>query len=76
VLRIVRQKISKHKTGKVVVYGNSVPKVKALAEQLGCDAYYYKAIGKASMLQAFAAGNQRVIIAISALGIGVDILDI
>jgi superfamily II DNA helicase RecQ len=58
----------------VVVYGNSVPKVKALAEQLGCDAYHYKAVGKASMLQAFAAGNKRVIVATSALGIGVDIL--
>jgi superfamily II DNA helicase RecQ len=76
VLRIVRQKLRKHKTGKVVVYSNSVPKVKALAEQLGCNAYYYKAVGKASMLQAFAAGDQRVIVVTSALGIGVDILDI
>jgi superfamily II DNA helicase RecQ len=76
VLRIARQKMRKHKTSKVVVYGNSVPKVKELAKQLGCDAYYYKAVGKASMLQAFAVGNQRVIVATSALGIGVDILDI
>jgi superfamily II DNA helicase RecQ len=76
VLRIVRQKMRKHKTGKVVVYGNSVPKVKELAKLLGCDAYYHKAVGKASMLQAFAAGNWRVIVATSALGIGVDILDI
>jgi superfamily II DNA helicase RecQ len=66
----------KHKTGKVVVYGNSVLKVKELAKQLGCNAYYYKAVGKASMLQAFTVGNQRVIVAISALGIGVDILNI
>jgi superfamily II DNA helicase RecQ len=76
VLRIVRQKMRKHKTGKLVVYGNSVLKVKELAKQLGCDAYHYKAVGKASMLQAFAAGNQRVIVATSALGIGVDIPDI
>jgi superfamily II DNA or RNA helicase len=76
VLRMVRQKLRKHNTGKVVVYGNSVPKVKALAEQLGCDAYHHKAVGKASMLQAFAAGNKRVIVATSALGMGVDIPDI
>jgi hypothetical protein len=57
VLCIVRQKLRKYKTGKVVVYSNSVPKVKELAKQLGCDAYYYKAVGKASMLQAFAVGN-------------------
>jgi superfamily II DNA helicase RecQ len=76
VLSIVRQKLRKHKTGKVVVYGNSVPKVKELANQLGCNAYYHRAVGKASMLQAFAAGNKRVIVATSALGMGVDIPDI
>jgi hypothetical protein len=57
VLRIVRQKMRKHKTGKVVVYSNLVLKVKELAKQLSYNAYYYKAVGKASMLQAFAAGN-------------------
>jgi hypothetical protein len=31
VLRIVWQKMRKHKTGKVVVYSNLVPKVKELA---------------------------------------------
>jgi hypothetical protein len=56
-LRIARQKIRKHKIGKVVVYSNLVPKVKKLAKQLGYNAYYYKAVGKASMLQAFAVGN-------------------
>ena len=66
----------KYKTGKVVVYRNSILKVKELVKQLGCNAYYYRAVGKASMLQAFAAGNKRVIVVISALGIGVDILDI
>jgi superfamily II DNA helicase RecQ len=76
VLRMVRQKLRKYKTGKVVVYGNSVPKVKELAKQLGCDAYHHKAVGKGSMLQAFAVGNQRVIVATSALGMGVDISDI
>jgi superfamily II DNA helicase RecQ len=76
VLRIVRQKLRKHRTGKVVVYGNLVPKVKALAKQLGCDAYHYDAVGKTSLLQEFAAGNKRVVVATSALGMGVDIPDI
>jgi superfamily II DNA helicase RecQ len=75
VLRMVRQKMRKHMTGKVVGYGNLVPKVKVLAEQLGCDAYHHKAVGKASMLQAFAAGTQRVVVTTSALGMGVDIPD-
>ena len=60
----------------MIVYGNSVPKVKALAEKLDCQAYYHHAVGKASMLEAFMAGRQRVIVATSALGIGVDVPDI
>ncbi|CAN9448941.1 unnamed protein product [Alternaria alternata] len=76
VLGIVQQKLRKHKTGKVVVYGNLVPKVKELAKKLDCHAYYYKAVGKASMLEEFAAGKKRVIVATSALGMGVDIPDI
>jgi superfamily II DNA helicase RecQ len=76
VLGIVQQKLRKHKTGKVVVYSNSVPKVKELAKKLDCHAYHHKAVGKASMLEEFAAGKKRVIVATSALGIGVDIPDI
>jgi superfamily II DNA helicase RecQ len=73
VVRTVRQKLRKHKKGKVVVYGNSVPKVKELAQALGCHAYHHKGVGKASMLEDFAAGKQRVIVATSALGMGVGI---
>jgi hypothetical protein len=67
-LDVVRKKQRKHRTGKVVVYGNSVPKIKALAKKLGCDAYHHDAVGKASMLANFTAGKKRVIAATSALG--------
>jgi RecG-like helicase len=53
-----------------------VLKVKELAQKLGCYAYYYNAIGKASMLEDFIAGKQRVIVATSALEIGVNIPNI
>jgi superfamily II DNA helicase RecQ len=53
-----------------------VLKVKELAKKLDCYAYYYKAVGKVSMLEEFAAGKKRIIVATSALGMGVDILDI
>jgi RecQ family ATP-dependent DNA helicase len=76
VTNMVRQKLRKHKKGKVVVYSNSVAKVKELAQQLGCHAYHHKAVGKASMLEEFAGGKKRVIVATSALGMGVDIPDI
>jgi superfamily II DNA helicase RecQ len=53
-----------------------VLKVKKLAGKLDCYTYYNRVVGKASMLEAFTAGNKQVIIAISALGIGVDIANI
>jgi RecQ family ATP-dependent DNA helicase len=76
VVRMVQQKLRKYRKGKVVVYSNSVPKVKELAGKLDCHAYHNRAVGKASMLEAFAAGNKRVVVATSALGMGVDIADI
>ncbi|KAF2022979.1 hypothetical protein EK21DRAFT_81853, partial [Setomelanomma holmii] len=77
VFKVVRRKLRQYRSGKVVVYGNSVAKLhKKLAEQLGCNAYYHDAVGKASMLADFMAGKQRVIVATSALGMGVDIPDI
>ncbi|KAF7564262.1 uncharacterized protein PtrM4_153360 [Pyrenophora tritici-repentis] len=68
VLAMVQQKVRKYKSGKIVVYGNSVPKVKGLAEKLKCHAYHHHAVGKASMLEEFMGGKQRVIVATSALG--------
>lgn len=66
----------KHKTGKVIVYSNLVLKVKELAKKLNYYIYYYKAIGKASILEEFTIGKKQVIVAISILKIGVNILDI
>ena len=76
VLGMVRQKLRKYKAGKIIVYSNSVPKVKELAKKLGCHAYYYHAVGKASMLDEFTAGKRRVIVATSALEIGINIPNI
>jgi superfamily II DNA helicase RecQ len=76
VLAMVRRKLRKYKAGKIVVYGNLVPKVKALAEKLGYQAYHHDAVGKTSMLEAFMAGRQRIIVATSALGMGVGVPDI
>jgi superfamily II DNA helicase RecQ len=76
VLAIVQRKLRKYKSSKIIVYSNSVAKVKALAEKLNCQAYHHDAVSKASMLEAFMAGRQRIIVATSALGIGVDVPDI
>lgn len=60
----------------MVVYSNTVGRVKRIAQELGCNAYYHDAVGKASMLEEFIEGKQQVIVATSALGMGVDIPDI
>jgi superfamily II DNA helicase RecQ len=48
----------------------------ALAAKLRCQTYHHNAVGKAGMLDEFMAGRQRVIVATSALGMGVDVPDI
>jgi hypothetical protein len=73
VLAMVRQKLRKYKAGKIVVYSNSLPKVKGLVEKLGCQAYHHHAVGKVSMLEVFMNSRQRIIVATSALGMGVDV---
>ena len=60
----------------MVVYYNIVRKAKRIVEALGCNIYYYNIVGKDSMLINFIEGKQQVIVATSALGMGVDILDI
>ena len=76
VLGLIQKNIRKHSTGKVVVYSNTVPKAKTIAESLGCDAYHHHAVGKEHMLDDFREGRQPIIVATSALGMGVDIPDI
>jgi superfamily II DNA helicase RecQ len=68
--------LRKYWVGKIVIYGNLVSGVKRLVEKLGCNVYFHDAVGKASMLADFMVDKQRVIVATSALGMGVDILDI
>ncbi|KAA8617344.1 RecQ Superfamily II DNA helicase [Pyrenophora tritici-repentis] len=66
VLAMVQQKVRKYKSGKIVVYGNSVPKVKGLAEKLKCHAssprgWQGKHVGGVHGRQAAGdCGNQRV----------------
>jgi superfamily II DNA helicase RecQ len=76
VVQLVHQKMTVYPQGKTVVYCNSVNKVKALAEALGCDGYYHDAEDKEEKLQSFMQGKKKIIVATSALGLGIDIPDI
>ena len=65
-----------HGGGKVVVYCQSVPQTKQLAELLQCDAYHHHAPDKPAKMQAFQQGRQSIMVSTSAFGMGVDISDI
>ena len=47
-----------------------------LARLLGCEGYHSQAKDKAKKMEAFCKGEQNIIVATSALGLGVDIPDI
>jgi len=65
VLGLIDKQFQRYATGKVVVYCNTVPKVKRIAEGFGCNAYHHHAIEKDSMLKDFREGRQRMIVATS-----------
>lgn len=62
-----------YKIDMVINYSNLKPKSTAFAKPFSCHAYYAIAVGKTNMSANFIAGKQRVIMAISALGMSVGI---
>src|SRR6186713_1535079 len=73
---IARKRLERYKDGRMVIYCNSVKEVEELAEELECEGYYHHAENKGEKLKGFMEGKKRMIIATSALGMGVDIADI
>ena len=64
---------------KIVVYSRSVEQTVAIGEALECPIYYRNVddrAGKARRMKELIEGRHRVISAINALGLGVDIPDI
>jgi superfamily II DNA helicase RecQ len=77
---LARKVLTGSEEGKVVVYCNTIPKVKDLASAglFDCEAFYseVKHGRKKEILEDFRTGSTRVVVATSALGMGVDIPDI
>ncbi|KAN0072377.1 RecQ superfamily II DNA helicase [Elaphomyces granulatus] len=67
VVRWVKDRIQRHSPGKVIVYASTVSQAKQMAEELACEA---------GILERFQSGQQGVIVATSASGMGLDISDI
>ncbi len=61
---------------KIVMYCNSVRKMKKLTKALNCESYYHHAKQKDEKLKRFQDDEKKVIVTTSALKLRIDILDI
>ncbi len=76
IVQMIQRVMRDYAEGKIVMYCNSVRKMKKLAKALNCKSYYHHAKQKDEKLKRFQDGEKRVIVATSALGLRIDILDI
>jgi helicase-like protein len=76
VASFIRDRIRRSRAGRTIVYAPVVAHVTTMAEILGCEAYYHDQLDKAGVLDRFRSQARGVIVATSALGMGVDIPDI
>lgn len=76
VVRLVEQKLIQYPSGKIIVYGNSVGRVKEMAAALGCEAYYRDVDNKSEVFRRVVGATSRVVVATNALGLGIDMPDI
>lgn len=56
VIRYIKGEVRKcngRRGGKVIVYGNTVGRVKEITERLGCEAYHSKTVDKGEVLEEF-----------------------
>ena len=80
ICQLVEKKLEQYLApSKIVVYGGSVEQMVAIGEALGCPIYHYSIddrARKARWMKELMEGKHRVIVAINALGLGVDLPDI
>jgi superfamily II DNA helicase RecQ len=73
---VVEFKFRQYQLGKMIVYYNSTTDVSKYVDMLGVDAYYSDADLKAEKFEDFCSRRTQLIVATSALGLGIDIPDI
>ena len=74
-VQIHMEKHQDNPDARFIVYSTSIDQCKAIAKKLGCKAYYatIDSMEKAEILEEWICGDQRVIVATGALGMGVDL---
>lgn len=75
-ISFVRRKVATITVGKIIIYCMSVLTTQHIAQELGCPAFFHNADNKEETLRQFQAGEERTIVATSALGMGLDIPDV
>lgn len=76
VVDFIRGRLQRLPRGKMVVYGYQASQVQILAQLLQCESYFANQEERPEVLHRFVDGPHRVIVATSALGMGIDIPDI
>ena len=78
IVRFIRDRIrrARAQTGRVVIYGPTTKTVEQLAQSIDCEAYHSRTLDRKGVLARFQADTTGVVVATSALGIGVDIPNI
>ena len=71
-----RIKRARLQAGRSVIYGPTTKTVEQLAQLLGCEAYHSRTLDRKGVLARFQANTTGVVVATSALGMGVDIPNI
>jgi len=76
IVQMIQRVMRDYVEGKIVMYCNSVRKMKKLTKALNCENYYHHAKQKDEKLKRFQDDEKRVIVTTSALRLRIDILDI
>ncbi len=76
IVQMIQRMMRDYVEEKIVMYCNSVRKMKKLTKALNCESYYHHAKQKDEKLKRFQDDEKRVIVTTSALRLRIDILDI
>lgn len=76
ILAFVKAQVARMAGAKVLIFGNAVQRVQAMALELNCGMYHSSFAGKEETLRAFRCGDYRTVVATNAFGLGIDIPDI